>query len=100
MQPFDRTFDRQLGAALRDIFHDAIAPPSTVNGHHLRRMAPLKYNPMALSLLCHEPRCRDMKESNDWKTRRQCPTGGSLRITLATSVAGQSAIVQTITAAG
>jgi len=32
-------------------------------------MAPLKYNPMALSLLCHEPRCCDTKESNVWKNR-------------------------------
>src|SRR4051794_19809925 len=52
MQPLDRTFDRQLGAGLGDVFHDAIAAPGAVDTHHVSRDAPLEYDAFAPAPLC------------------------------------------------
>src|SRR5436190_3199990 len=47
MQPLDRTFHRQLGAGLGDVFHDAITAPGAVDTHHVSRDAPLEYDALA-----------------------------------------------------
>jgi hypothetical protein len=75
VEPFDRVIDRQLSAAIRDIFHHAVAAPGAIDGHHLRSMAPIKYDPMVFSLLCH--RC--FAATSDGNTRRHALRRGFSR---------------------
>src|ERR1700682_1909974 len=42
MQPLDRAFDGEFRADLRDVFHDALAPPGAVDAHHMRADAALE----------------------------------------------------------
>jgi hypothetical protein len=53
MEPLDRAFDSQFGAEFRDVFHDAIAAPGTVNAHHVRVDATFEGNALAFSPFCN-----------------------------------------------
>src|SRR4051812_31586615 len=51
MQAFDRAVDGQLGAAVGDVLHGAVAPPGAVDTHHLGRDPALENNPAVAALV-------------------------------------------------
>ena len=52
MQALDRTFHRQLGAGLGNVFHDAVAAPGAVDAHHMGGDAAFERHALALAPFC------------------------------------------------
>src|SRR5260370_32620047 len=53
MQPLDGSFHGELRAGFGNVFHGAIAPPGSIDAHHMRTDAAFEYDALALAPFCH-----------------------------------------------
>src|ERR1700742_2835072 len=77
MEPLDRSLDRELRTALRDVFHLALAPPGAVDAHHVRGNAALEGDALALATLCRHRVLRPQaaapaKQARVWRRLSGC----------------------------
>src|SRR4029078_8524796 len=56
LQALDGTFDAELRAGFRDVFHHALSAPSAVDTHHMRGDATFEYDALAFALFCRHSR--------------------------------------------
>src|SRR5262249_55469417 len=61
VQTFDRALDGELGSDLRDVLHDAVAPPGPVDPHHLGRYPALEYDAIAFASLVARHHARSLQ---------------------------------------
>src|SRR5260370_26265670 len=53
MQPLDGSLPGDIRAGFGNVFHGAIAPPGSIDAHHMRTDAAFEYDALALAPFCH-----------------------------------------------